>query len=62
MTIAPTPQEVLQFLANHGEAATLVTLVQVTGSASRAVGTQMAVAMDKNLLRIVQWRRQEALS
>lgn len=44
MSIAPTPLDILCFLAERGEATVLVTLVAVHGSASRAVGTQMAVA------------------
>jgi xanthine dehydrogenase accessory factor len=44
MSIAPTPHDLLRFLAQHGPETTLVTLVAVHGSASRAVGTQMAVA------------------
>lgn len=46
MSIAPSPIDVLRFLASRGEACVLVTLIAVHGSASRAVGTQMAVAAD----------------
>jgi xanthine dehydrogenase accessory factor len=46
MSIAPGPHDVLRFLAARGKAVVLVTLVAVYGSASRAVGTQMAVAAD----------------
>lgn len=46
MSIAPSPIDVLEFLAGYGAESVLVTLVAVHGSASRAVGTQMAVAAD----------------
>jgi xanthine dehydrogenase accessory factor len=46
MSIAPAPADVLKFLALQGEQTVLITLVAVHGSASRAVGTQMAVAAD----------------
>ncbi len=46
MSIAPTAQDLLGFLTARGVQTTLVTLVAVHGSASRAVGTQMAVAAD----------------
>jgi xanthine dehydrogenase accessory factor len=46
MSIAPSPIDVLNFLAGSSPDCVLVTLVAVHGSASRAVGTQMAVAAD----------------
>jgi xanthine dehydrogenase accessory factor len=46
MPIAPFPVDVLRFVAGHGAETVLVTLVQIEGSASRAVGTQLAVAHD----------------
>ncbi len=46
MSIASTPTDILRFLAERGDLTILVTLVAVHGSASRAVGTQMAVAAD----------------
>jgi xanthine dehydrogenase accessory factor len=46
MSIAPQPEDILRFLADHGEDTVLVTLVGIVGSASRAIGTQMGVARD----------------
>ena len=46
MSIAPTPVDILRFLTERGAQTVLVTLIAVHGSASRAVGSQMAVAAD----------------
>lgn len=46
MSAAPQPEDILRFLAGHGEDCVLVTLVGIVGSASRAIGTQMGVASD----------------
>jgi xanthine dehydrogenase accessory factor len=46
MTLAPQPHHILRFLACKGADTVLVTLAGIAGSASRAVGSQMAVAGD----------------
>lgn len=46
MSIAATPIDILRFLAERDAGTVLATLVAVHGSASRAVGSQMAVAAD----------------